>query len=138
MDTFWIRRSFFGYVLDTFWIRPVRTYFRYLLDTFLNDFGYANLEYASSTTLDTFWVHFGYVLDTFWIRFHILDMFWIRFGYVLDTSKLSRENFGYAPSSYIFGNASSEVREGCTKMNFGYVLDTCTPLQVSKNFGYVF
>ena len=56
-------------------------------------------------------------------------MLWIRFGYVLDTGPMSRDDFGYASNCSKFGYAGSEVREGCTKNSFGYVLDTRTPLQ---------
>ena len=79
-------------------------------------------------------IFYGYVMDTFWIRNRVLDTFWIRFGYVLDTRPASRDIFGYAPNRANLGYAGSKVREGCTKRNFGYVMDTRTPLQHIQKF----
>ena len=73
-------------------------------------------------------------MDTLWIRFGYEIVFWIRFEYVLDTRPASREIFGYAPNRANFGYAGSKVREGCTKRNFGYVIDTRTPLQHIQKF----
>ena len=56
------------------------------------------------------------------------------FGYVLDTHPAPQDNFGYALNRSNFGYAGSKVREGCTKRNFGYVMDTRTSLQHIQKF----
>ena len=61
MDTFWIRGSKFGYVMDT-----------RILDTFWIRFGYV---------MDTFWIRT--ILDTLWIRFGSISLIFHGFASIL-------------------------------------------------------